>query len=135
MEEGQIRFGTVKRGGGSRLYLMDVDKNPNLQRDSRKKERGSKRQLRVGNSRKISMRNSFRFHQQRLSDIVRINSHDAYHDYLMREGVRRYEKARRAEGAGLGSVLAVCANFREAENLSGFPFSQIVLSSIGGINE
>lgn len=76
---------------------------------------------------------SIRFYRRRLSDLYRLDSHDAYHDYLICEGVQRYIEI--TSGNNAGSVLAVCANFREGENLSRFPFSKIVLSNIIGIDE
>ncbi len=77
------------------------------------------------------MNSNFRFQRRRLSDLARIDSDDAEHGYLICDGVRPYAEALQVESNGLGSVLAVCANFREAEYLSRFPFSQIVLSGIG----
>lgn len=65
-----------------------------------------------------------------LKDLLSINSHDDFHDYLLDEGVGRYAQARRQRGQDLGRVLAICANKREARALRKHPFDEIVLSGI-----
>ena len=65
-----------------------------------------------------------------LRDILSITSHDDFHDYLLDEGVERYAQCRRDQGLGLGRVLAICANKREARALRKHAFDEIVLSGI-----
>lgn len=81
------------------------------------------------------MKNTFVFHRRLFKEIARIKSHDSFHRYLMDEGIKRYQMSGSNECRELGSVLAVCANYREAENLRRFPFSSIVLSGIQPLAE
>ena len=69
-------------------------------------------------------------HGRALSDLLAIGSHDDFHDYLLDEGVNRYAQLRRDKKLGLGRVLAICANKREARALRKFAFDEIVLSGI-----
>lgn len=66
-----------------------------------------------------------------LFDILKIKSHEDFHNYLFDESINRYINHRKSKNASLGSVLTICANYREAENLSKYPFDKIHLSGIG----
>lgn len=65
-----------------------------------------------------------------LKHLLSINDGDDFHDYLLNEAVERYARIRRRRGQGLGRVLAICANKREARALRNYSFDEIVLSGI-----
>lgn len=63
-------------------------------------------------------------------DLVKIKSHEDFHNFLFSESINRYIDYRKSKNLGLGSVIAMCANYREAENLANFPFDKIYLTGI-----
>ena len=65
-----------------------------------------------------------------LNRILRINSDKSFHSFFFDQSLKQYRK----NGGKFGSVLAVGANFREAEELSKYPFKKIVLSGITPID-
>jgi SAM-dependent methyltransferase len=65
-----------------------------------------------------------------LGELLSLNSHDDFHDYLLDQGVERYASYCRQRGLDLGNVLAICANKREARALRKHAFREIVLSGI-----
>lgn len=67
-----------------------------------------------------------------LQDLIKIDSHEDFHNYLFEDAIRRYQMLMNQQGKDLGSVLAVCANYREALVLPKFSFSKILIT---GINE
>lgn len=75
--------------------------------------------------------NNIKIRSRRLLDILQIKSHEDFHNYLFKESINRYIHHRETKNCSLGSVLAICANYREAESLSKFPFEKIHLSGIG----
>jgi SAM-dependent methyltransferase len=79
------------------------------------------------------LKNKFSFHRRLITDLIAINSHEAYHEYLISEAISRYSRMR-LSGSEFGTVLAVCANRQEAEYLSKFPFERIVLSGIDDLD-
>ena len=75
--------------------------------------------------------NNIKIRGRNLFDILKIKSHEDFHNYLFDESINRYIDYRKAKDFSLGSVLAICSNYREAESLSKFPFEKIHLSGIG----
>ena len=63
-------------------------------------------------------------------DLAKIKSHEDFHNFLFSESVNRYINHRKSKNLGLGNVLAICSNYREAENLIKFPFDKITLTGI-----
>ncbi len=70
-----------------------------------------------------------RVHQRRRAfrDLLAIDSHPAFHDYLFRHALERYGAL---AGGDPGSVLAIGANHREAEALTKGAFDRILLTGI-----
>ena len=75
--------------------------------------------------------NNIKIRGRNFFDILKIKSHPDFHNYLFDESINRYIDYRKAKDCSLGSVLAICSNYREAESLSKFPFEKIHLSGIG----
>lgn len=73
---------------------------------------------------------SITIRRRALKDLLSIEDGDDFHDYLLDEGIWRYTLARHERGLGLGRVLAICANKREARALRKHAFDEIVLSGI-----
>ncbi len=80
--------------------------------------------------------NRVRLRRRTLRDLLRIDSHDHFHDYLFRHAIDRYRAHlcgdvgnSRAE-SDLGRVLAIGANHRDALALAKLPFEQILLTGI-----
>lgn len=67
-------------------------------------------------------------HHRLLSDLLKINYDEDFHDYIIEHAIRCYQKKVGEEN--LGSVLAVCANEREVKCFKKFPFSKIVITGI-----
>jgi len=75
-----------------------------------------------------------RVHQRRraLGDLLAIDSHPSFHDYLFRQALDRYTAL---TGGDPGSILAIGANHREAEALTKAPFDRILLTGISEPSE
>ena len=82
-------------------------------------------------SKKVKKMNNIKLRSHTLFNILRIKSHEDFHNCLFDESINRYINHRKAKNASLGCVLAICANYREAECLSNFSFEKIHLSGIG----
>ncbi len=80
--------------------------------------------------------NRVRFQRRALRDLLRIDSHSDFHDALFRHAIDRYRAhverhaARPSQRTGLGRVLAIGANHRDALALAKLPFEQILLTGI-----
>lgn len=69
----------------------------------------------------------------RYSDIRSVDSDEAFHELLVRQALERYQQI--VGAGGLGSALAVCANFREARYFPSFPFTEIMVTGVGDWRE
>jgi SAM-dependent methyltransferase len=74
--------------------------------------------------------NRVRLYRRSLRDLLRIDSHADFHDYLLAHAMGRYRASLREPERELGSVLAIGANHREASALTGLPFRRILLTGI-----
>jgi SAM-dependent methyltransferase len=74
--------------------------------------------------------NRVRLYRRSLRDLLRIDSHPDFHDYLFAHAMQRYRASLREPERDLGSILAVGANHREASALTGQPFRRILLTGI-----
>ncbi len=72
--------------------------------------------------------NRIRFRRRALRDLLRIDSHADFHDYLFRHAIERY--AAHLSDSRLGRVLAIVANHRDALALAKLPFEEILLTGI-----
>jgi len=79
--------------------------------------------------------NKINIHHRSISDLLKIHSHESFHSYLIEHAVKSYQDIRHEQGGDLGSVLAVCANYREVLSLKKFPFNQILLTGIADPDE
>ena len=64
-------------------------------------------------------------------DLIKIKSHDDFHSFMFDESIKRYINHRKPNHSSLGSILALCANYREAKFLIKYPFDKIDLTGIG----
>ena len=76
------------------------------------------------------MGNRIRMRRRRLRDLLRVDGYPDFHRYLVAQAIGRYRASLPAGSTGLGSVLAVGANWREARLLREFPFDHIQLSGL-----
>lgn len=67
---------------------------------------------------------------RKLIDLLHIETHEEFHDYLLCETISRYAAHRSISGQKLGRVLALCANYREASALKKYTFDKIILTGI-----
>ncbi|MDH3213302.1 MAG: class I SAM-dependent methyltransferase [Myxococcales bacterium] len=74
--------------------------------------------------------NRVRVRRRRLRDLLRIDSHADFHDYLFRHALERYHASLPQADPGLGEILAIGANHREARALAKLPFARILLTGI-----
>jgi SAM-dependent methyltransferase len=74
--------------------------------------------------------NRVRVRRRALRDLLRIDSHADFHDYLFRHALGRYRAHLPDGDRGLGCVLAIGANHREAEALGKLPFDRILLTGL-----
>lgn len=79
--------------------------------------------------------NSMKIHRRSFCDLLRIDSHDDFHNYLIDHAIQVCASLDHKSEQELGSVLAVCANHREASAFRKFPFQQILLTGIGEQSE
>ena len=81
--------------------------------------------------------NRVRFQRRALRDLLRIDSHGDFHDTLFRHAIDRYRAHLDAtsQGNGLGRVLAIGANHRDARALAKLPFEQILLTGIADTDQ
>lgn len=73
------------------------------------------------------------FHPK-LSQILKVNSPENFHTFFFSNSINLYKEKLKLK-KDFGSVLALGANHREAEELTKFPFKKIVLSGISPANE
>lgn len=76
------------------------------------------------------MENIINTRRRNIRDILSVKSHDDFHKYLLCEAIDRYKNTRTAQGYDMGSVLALCANEREAISLKNYEFDEILLTGI-----
>ena len=76
------------------------------------------------------MGNTINIKRRSVWDILSIRSHDDFHNYLLCEAIDRYKKNREKDGEGMGSVLAICANVREAISFKHYGFDEILLTGL-----
>jgi len=69
--------------------------------------------------------------RERLRPMLRVRTHEDLHSHLIESAIEEYRQLCIGRGQPLGSVLAVCANYREARSLRKFPFQRILLTSLG----
>lgn len=74
--------------------------------------------------------NEFRVLRRPLRDLLRIESTMDFHTYALDHAISRYRTHRDARGRGLGSVLAIGANRREARAFAAHPFEEILLTGL-----
>lgn len=79
--------------------------------------------------------NRVRVRRRALRDLLRIDSHADFHDYLFRHALARYAANLPKESPGLGTILAIGANHREARTLAKLPFERILLTGIADPDE
>jgi SAM-dependent methyltransferase len=65
-----------------------------------------------------------------LRDLLRIDSTMDFHAYGLEHAIGRYRALRSQQGRGLGTVLSIGANRREARAFSNQPFDEICLTGI-----
>jgi SAM-dependent methyltransferase len=65
-----------------------------------------------------------------LRDLLRIDSTMDFHSYALEHAIGRYRALRGEQGRGLGTVLSIGANRREARAFSNHPFDEICLTGI-----
>jgi hypothetical protein len=78
------------------------------------------------------MKNSINIHRRALRDLLSIKSHQDFHSYLISHAIDKYAAMCASKQKSLGTVLALCANDREAVVLEKYSFDKILLT---GINE
>ncbi|MDN5869244.1 MAG: class I SAM-dependent methyltransferase [Nitrococcus sp.] len=74
--------------------------------------------------------NKISLERRKLRDVLRIQEPEDFHNYLLDDALQSYTLRCAELGRGLGSALAICANFREARALSALPFDHILLTGI-----
>jgi SAM-dependent methyltransferase len=79
--------------------------------------------------------NRVRVRRRALRDLLRIDSHADFHDYLFRHALACYAASLPKEAPGLGTILAIGANHREARALAKLPFERILLTGIADADE
>ncbi|MFA5061446.1 MAG: methyltransferase domain-containing protein [Candidatus Pacearchaeota archaeon] len=70
----------------------------------------------------------------KLSDVLKVKSNKSFHTFFFENSLSLYQSTLKNK-KDFGSVLALGANEREAEELVKYPFSKIVLSGITSVNE
>ena len=78
------------------------------------------------------MKNSINIHRRALRDLLGIRSHQDFHSYLISHAIDKYATMCASKQKSLGTVLALCANDREAVVFEKYSFDKILLT---GINE
>lgn len=80
--------------------------------------------------------NRIRLRRRSLSDLLQIDSYSDFNHYLMDHAIQRYQDVcHRQSQSSLGSILAVCANYREAFAFKKFPFEQILITGLSNPDE
>lgn len=74
--------------------------------------------------------NQTQVYRRSLRDLLRIDSTMDFHTYGLEHAISRYRALRSSQGRGLGSVLSIGANRREARAFSNEPFDEICLTGI-----
>jgi SAM-dependent methyltransferase len=74
--------------------------------------------------------NRTRVYRRLLRDLLRIDSTMDFHTYALEHAIGRYRALRGEQGRGLGTVLSIGANRREARAFSNHPFDEICLTGI-----
>jgi SAM-dependent methyltransferase len=69
-------------------------------------------------------------YRRSLRDLLRIDSTMDFHSYALEHAIGRYRALRSEQGRGLGTVLSIGANRREARAFSNHPFDEIYLTGI-----
>jgi SAM-dependent methyltransferase len=69
-------------------------------------------------------------HRRALRDLLGIDSTGDFHRYVLEHGIDRYRSWCSERGRGLGSVLAIGANRREAQVFTNHPFDEIRLTGL-----
>jgi hypothetical protein len=76
------------------------------------------------------MINIYKSQKTKLRDMIAIKSHTDFHDFLLCNALDKYKADRQTKGLALGSVMAVCANIREALAFQKYSFDQILLTGL-----
>ena len=76
------------------------------------------------------MANIYKSKKIKLRDLMAINDHNDFHEYLLCDALDKYKADRDSKGLSLGSVMAVCANIREAIAFQKYSFDQILLTGL-----
>ena len=78
---------------------------------------------------------SISYDRHRLHGLLAIEGHEEFHSYLIGDAIRRLLAARQELRARPLSILAVCADWKDADGLRQFPFQSITLTGIHGPSE